>query len=469
MPKTIRAGLFIRNKRFRKKLHLNIMGLKVLFDVTTSIYSLFLVVYLVAAFFITSDIINESRDFFIEMEEQARRYFWFILAVLPFRYVMQSFQKPGIVFSTSDYKLSMLPYGRGGVWLFACIIKWIKSLLLYIFIGVLVMLVTPISFSLIFAYLAILFSYDILFTVPIWKLFQERASLKWASLGGVMLIGACTYLLEAPFFALIIPLVLLGLHMLFIPQLFKNINWGRVTEVSDYTIWNMPLVSRATKTSFKRSKRYSAFRQSKRRKRPFKYTYKAVHHRLWLIYFGKNINLIVQLVGVLLLLLSVLAFIGDLYFHIGLAISLYIYTNVCSTFYQDRFQSDILRTLPWELVIYKQTFLKWAMYGAGVLSVPIVIYGIINWSMWEPIKWLFYGSVFLYMYHLKIDKAITRLSKRFLTFEMDDGLGLLFVVMIVVGNFYPIASLSLIICMMLSKWRKKQFQTLYHSPEESVM
>lgn len=174
MIKTVRASLFIRNKRFRKKLHMNMMGLKVLFDLTTMIYSLFLVAYLVAAFFIANDAINASYDFFIMMEDRARDYFWFILAVLPFRYIMQSFQWPGIIFSTSEYKLSALPYARGNVWLFASMMKLSRNLLMYVIVGALFILVTPISSSLITGYLTILFGYDILFTVPIWKLFHER-------------------------------------------------------------------------------------------------------------------------------------------------------------------------------------------------------------------------------------------------------------------------------------------------------
>lgn len=462
MNKTVRAGLFLRNKRFQKKVHLNIMGLKVLFDVTTSIYSLILVAYLVAAFFITGDILAELHDFFTIMEERARHYFWFILTVLPFRYIIQSFQSPGIVFSTSEHTLSMLPHARGSVWLLASAIKWVKRLLLYILIGGLVFFLTPISLSLIVVYIAILFGYDILFTVPIWKLFQERIIIKFAALGGVLFISVITYLLESPFIGLFIPVVLVGLQFLFIPHLFKNINWGRVTEISDFTIWKMPLVSRATKSSFERSKRYSVFRQSKRRKKAFKYTHQAIHHRIWLIYLGKNISLIFQLIGALLLVISILAFTGGLYFHIGVAIGLHIYTNVISTFYRDRFQSDILRTLPWDLLIYKQTYFKWAVYGAIILFMPVVIYGVVNWTLWEPIKWLLYGCVFLYMYHLKIDKTITVLSRRMLTFEVDEGIGVLFLATIVVSNFYPIASLALIICMISSRWRQNKFRILYN-------
>src|SRR5699024_12486614 len=108
MGKTVRANLFMRYKRFRKKLHLNMMGLKVLFDVTTAIYSLILVAYIVAAFFITNDEFNVMHDSFIMIEAEMRRPFWFILTVLPFRYVMHSFLSPRIIFWMYDNKSSML-------------------------------------------------------------------------------------------------------------------------------------------------------------------------------------------------------------------------------------------------------------------------------------------------------------------------------------------------------------------------
>src|SRR5699024_8210955 len=197
----------------------------------------------------------------------------------------------------------------------------------------------------------------------------------------------------------------------------------------------MPLVSKATKSSFERSKRYSIFRRSKRRKKPFQYTYKAIHHRMWSNYLGKNAVLIFQLIGAPLLLICILAFTGGLYFHLGIAIVVYIYTNVCSTFFRDRFHSDILRVLPWDLPVYKRTFSKWTMYGASILSIPVLIYGILNWTVWAPVKWLLYGFVYIYMYHLKMDKAITILSKQMLTFDLGEGIGLLFLVSIVVSHF----------------------------------
>lgn len=230
----------------------------------------------------------------------------------------------------------------------------------------------------------------------------------------------------------------------------------------------MPLVSRATKTSFERNKRYSIFRQSKRLKRSFKYTHQAIHRRLWLIYLGKNMTLILQLIGSLLVLLTLLAFAGDVYFHIGIAISVYAYANVSASFFRDRFQTDILRALPWELPLYKQTFFKWAVFGAGILLIPIVIYGIIHWSIWEPFNWVLYGCVFLSLYHIKIDKSITVIAKRMLSLELSEVVGFLFLVMIVASSFYPFFSLGFIVCILFSVWHKQHFHTLFYSKDESV-
>src|SRR5699024_4711310 len=254
------------------------------------------------------------------------------------------------------------------------------------------------------AYILILFGYDVLFTAPVWKLFQERFYIKLALLAGEAFLSSIVYLLESPFIGLLIPLILIGMHFFLIPTLFHNINWGRVTEVIDFKIWRMFLVSKATQSSYKRNKRHSIFRESKRRKKPFQYTHQSVHHRLWLIYFGKNIGLILQLVGAILLLLSVLAFVSDLYFQIGIAIGIYMYSNISASLYNDRFQSDILRVLPWDLHTYKQTFLKWVLYGAGVLLLPVIIYGVMHWTMWQPVQWVLYGCVFIYMLNVKIDK-----------------------------------------------------------------
>lgn len=99
-------------------------------------------------------------------------------------------------------------------------------------------------------------------------------------------------------------------------------------EVSDFKIWNMPLIGKASETKFKRQRKYSIFRNSEGQKKPFTYTSKEIHTRIWRIYLGENIVLILKAIGILFVMLVVLMFISNLTFNIGLAIAIYVYASV---------------------------------------------------------------------------------------------------------------------------------------------
>ncbi|ASK61267.1 hypothetical protein CFK37_03265 [Virgibacillus phasianinus] len=83
-------------------------------------------------------------------------------------------------------------------------------------------------------------------------------------------------------------------------------------------------------------------------------------------------------------MLTVATFISNLVFHIGVALAIYIYATVAAILFSDRFLSDILEILPWDLTGYKHSFMKWTGYGSIPLFIPIIIQEIINFSLWTP-------------------------------------------------------------------------------------
>src|SRR5699024_6076205 len=137
------------------------------------------------------------------------------------------------------------------------------------------------------------------------------------------------------------------------------------------TMW---FISKISKVDMKRQRKYSIFQNLSWRKKPFKYQEKSIHHRLWQIYFGKNIQLIFQIMSALFLLLVVFSFVNGLMFHIILAIAIHIYTSILRSFFMGRFASDIVQTLPWNLLGYKQSFFKWAVFGGLILLIPISVF-----------------------------------------------------------------------------------------------
>ncbi|OZU89179.1 hypothetical protein CIL03_09230 [Virgibacillus indicus] len=443
-----KAYSLVRKGRFRKKMKMNKMAFDLMVDKTTAIYSLVVAAYMFSSIFIFGDILNEFHDYFIFMEENARSGFWLLLTALPIRYIMKSFREPGLKFSSSEYQLSLLPYSRGKIWLLTVAEKWIRQCAVYLIMGGLVILLTPISASLILSYLGLILVYDIIMSVPQWKLFQEKFLIKAGYLLLVILINFVGALTASPLAGLLLISGIIFINIILIPHLFKGVNWSKVTEISDFHIWNMLLISKASNTKFKRQKKYSIFQNSSRRKKPFQ-SEKDMQHRLWQLYLGKNYELLFQFAGTLLLVLVVLQFFSNLLFHIGLAVAVYAYASVSATFFIDRMQADIIQVLPWDLQQYKKHYFKWIIYGGCILLVPVIIYLGINLTVWAPFQFVFYCTSFLYIYHVKLERAIVLLGKRNITLNIKEGLGTIFAFLIGLTGIYPFISVSFIIILIL--------------------
>src|SRR5690625_1765372 len=153
-------------------------------------------------------------------------------------------------------------------------------------------------------------------------------------------------------------------------NLFNKMDWKRVTASCDYKLWNMIIISRASRTSFKKERQYSIWQRLSFWKKPFTYNNKAVYHRLWFIYFEKNIVVILQFFGAMLLLLLVFIFVKEYLFFIGLAFMIHAYSSVASTMYSDRLITGIVQVLPWDVAAYKRTFTKWVLFSGLILLLP---------------------------------------------------------------------------------------------------
>lgn len=447
-PSLWKAYSLLKKSRFHKKMKMNKKAMDVMVDKTTVIYSLLMGAYIFSSLFIFGDIFEELNGYFQLMEENAGAGFWILLTALPIRYIMKSFREPGLIFSSSEYQLSLLPYSRGKVWLLSLIEKWIGKFVLYMIIGGLVILATPISASLIVSYLGLIFVYDVIMSIPQWKLFQEKFFIKAGYLLLVLLINLIGVLTASPIAGLLLICGIIILNIVLLRFLFQGINWSKVTEISDYLIWNMLLISQASRTKFKRQKKYSIFQNSSRRKKPF-HGEKEIYHRLWQLYFGKNLELLFKFAGGLLLALVVLQFFSSLLFHIGLAVVIYAYASVAASFFMDRMHADVIQVLPWDLQQYKKYFFKWIIYGGCILIIPVLIYLGMNLTIWAPFQLLFYCMSFLYIYYVKLDKATVLLAKQNEHLSLEDGLSAGLTISVGFIGIFPLISIGFIIIVFL--------------------
>jgi len=439
----------IKKERFRRKWDIHKLALGVMIDKTTAIYLGVLLGYVFISMFIVGDVIGDYHDQFIMIETQLRKRIWFIATLLPVAYIIQSFSRPGIVFSKTEYRLTLLPYSKKGIWLLCAAEKWLKKLCVYIVIGGLISLVTPISLWVIMGYILMLLFIDMLMTMPQWILFQMSIVSKIGVLTLVIILNIINIYYQFKPFAIGIIILLILLNIRLSRMLFTNVNWGRVTEVSDFQLWHMPIVSKASDIKMERRKLYSILQNMDMLKSPLEYTKGAIHQRLWFVYFVRNLKPLIQIVGSLFALLCLFMFISEGIFHIGIALAIHIYTTVIISFFRGHFGNDLLQVLPWQLDDFRQSFVRWGTYGTLILLIPVATYLSLHASLWVPLQTFFYIVVFFYMLHVKILKACIILSRQPLEIQLDEGLSYLFLVALIFSWKYPVILLSSFIVLWL--------------------
>src|SRR5699024_2807782 len=156
----------------------------------------------------------------------------------------------------------------------------------------------------------------------------------------------------------------------------------------------------------------------------------------------------------LFIMLVILPFVNEWAAYLGIAVAIHVYTSVAASFYIDRFRADIVSVLPWDLARYKQSFVRWTIYGGLILLIPVCIFlGMTN-PIWSLVQIAFFCSTFLYVYHVRVNKSITLLAKKQISFAGYEWLGYLMLLFVCLSGMYPALSLSFILVLLLLKKSK---------------
>lgn len=448
-PPTRQALQLVNQQRRRKKAYLYKVALGVLIDKTTAIYLLIIGGYIFVSFFIMNDFIMSHYDIFVQIEEQARKNFWLMVTVIPLRYMMQSFSKPGVFISTSEYRLSLLPFDRSQIWVITALRGLMKKAIIYLAVGLIVAMLVPISVELILLYVGLFMVVDALMTIPQWKLFQVHFFIKVVFIFFGLFLNALNlffiYLLNSNLIGVALIVSLVFLSMLYFRSVFTNVNWTSVTEANDFAIWNMWIVARASGIKYKKQKKYNLLQKLPFWRKPLRYNERALHRRLWQIYFGKNLDVIFQLFSVLLVMMIVLQFINKTVFFIGIVVMLHIYTTVLTSLFHSHFTSELVQVLPWNLSTFKRTFFPWAFSGIFILFLPTTVYLFWLSGLWMFFQLLFYVWTFIYLFRVKIGKSIVLLSKQKLVTYVEEGFGVICLIGVWYSGFQPAISLLFIV------------------------
>lgn len=441
-PSTWKAYLFLRQNRSKKKRRIYKMGFQTVIDKTTSAYLIVLFGYVFLSFFIFGDILAAYESEFIWIERQAQERLPLILTILPIRYITQSFRNPGVIFTNSEYQLSILPYSRKKLWLLTALEKVLKRLLIWSVIGFFVIILTPIASSVVISYILLFLFVEICMTIPQWKLFQQKWYIKLVCLIFLFILNGYSVLINSQqLIGIIVFTGIILINIWLLPVLFQRIKWSRVTEVSDFHVWNIKWIGAVSKTRFKRQRKFSIFQHLSYRKKPFTYTTKSIHNRIWQVYFAKNMELIVRLIGALLLMLIILPFTPKkILMFIGIAVAVFVYASSVASFFMDQFKSDIVEVLPWDLHAYKQSFFKWVVIGSLPIVICIMTYFSFHFTYWTPLQLFLIIISFMYMYHVQMNQSIALLAKKSVLFVKEKWYSGLAFLLIIGSGFYPILS-----------------------------
>lgn len=437
----IKMYFFIKRNRLRKKWTLLKQFISLTLDFTTVFYTLIFVGYFVVAFLLEGSISFGWTERIRQFEPIVIQSFWYIATVVPIARLTMAFQQPGITFSSAEYHLSLLPYSRMKIWLLLAIERWLKALILYVLIGVVLHLFTPISLSVIIAYVSLLLGLNVVMTAIEWKFFQLAVLKKIAILLLFMVINVISFFLNSPIFATCYLLFLILLNIILAKSLLKRIDWPKVTAAIDFKLWNMKMISYATNTKFKKERKYSLWQRMPFWKKPFPYDISNVYHRLWHIYLERNIGLIVQLTGALLLMIVVCSFLKEWIFVLAIIIAIHMYTTFAVTLFQDRLATDIVQVLPWDLEAFKSTYEKWVLISGIVLFIPIIIKTAIQFTPWTVAQWIVMMFSFYFFLHAKLERAISKIDHRYVFNDFLYTIGLVLLLVIFFSYKYPLVLL----------------------------
>lgn len=394
--------LWLKQKRWKKKVHIYRQVFQLLFDWTLSIY---LFLFLILGFMILRDWIhgtalftNVFASFSIE---------WVIVFFLGWTALqaVQSYQDPGVYISSSEYQLGLLPYSLKKVWILGVLEQLLvaAAAALVLFSGLLWL--TPLNFF-ITLYLSISFFIGKTTGILIkWRLFQLSGVKK---AGIILLIYFALLILRKLAYDFTFPsewilwgswvtVSVIGFLLMFHP--FHNADWGKVVSYSDVKVWRMWAVQQMTKTTIKPARRYQFLQkifQGSRARKPFPYRMTSISTRIWRSYLKEQLDPILKTVGGVYVAGIALSLQGDWGTGLGLAIGIFVLNQMASSIFISHFSQAYMHTIPWEMEGWFQSFRKW--YAAAVLLIlPLKGWAFFQQGYWLMVSFMVLTSIWMYV------------------------------------------------------------------------
>ncbi|MFB1051749.1 hypothetical protein [Paraliobacillus sp. JSM ZJ581] len=456
----------IQHNRSKKKRKLYKLAFGVAFDKVILAYCGF---FMIMGLMIAYDTLLQFQSFFQGIENYLSNHYYLAIFFVVMRAVSLSFTRPGVLFSSAELMLSMLPYQRNQLWYYCAIDKHIRLSLYVILVTIVLKVFTSFSFIFLSMMLLLFITTQWLMIIPQWLLYQQSWLIKMVVIivmGFVFSIFGFvfSFLTAQAFLVGFIIISLFIINLLFWKRIFQRVNWQTIVETNDKLIWNMFFINRMSEIKIQPPKRKGLFHhyvRNKRLKRPFPIdASKKVYDRLLLIYFSQHKDQLIKGVGGILVVMIAPIFKSEQLFGIGMAISIFLYAQISVSFFIGLFQEKLIYSLPWQIDRWKQAFLKWIYVGGGclLLIAGIILLIITESFIWFPVQLLFFAMVAHACIQMLLREKINTLTKTFEKIPMILILWLVLLFFSVIKSLTtpPVSLLAVVLIWMIIRKKREK-------------
>ncbi|GAB2555877.1 hypothetical protein [Gracilibacillus alcaliphilus] len=337
MKATIQLLRFLRKSRAQKKKKLYQQAVGVAFDWVIMIYLAF---FAGLGVFIGYGFIQEAADMLLAYQSLLASILPVVLLGIVLSMIGLSFYQPGIAITSTEWKLTSLPFTMEHIWLLLYLRAIAHRALLVSVIFFMIFILTPYPLEFVLPWYSYFLLAAVLTLLPQWYIFQIEGwrKLLFCLVGFVLIIMA--RLLFAildldPTHVFILALALL--HVYLWPRRLTHINWQKVMEKNDEKVWNITFVNYMSGNHQPKIKRHYFVKSlfaSPRRKQPFDYQDKMkVMRKLWWKSFEQEVNQVAKFISSLLGLVIVLLFLPSEMQGIMSLVIIFLFVTISTSFF----------------------------------------------------------------------------------------------------------------------------------------
>ncbi|WP_199868562.1 hypothetical protein [Virgibacillus senegalensis] len=409
----------MKKHRFRKKAKLYKLAFGVSFDVTISIY---LGAFMVFGFFILHETLQESADKILQLQSFISANYLNLMLILLVRPFVFSYTRPGILFSSAELKLSMLPFSVYQIWQFCIADKILKVTVLWTVLACLIASISPFTFRFAMVTACLIVVMEILMAVPQWTVYQKRFLVKLITNTGIVVLAAVVrglslFVGDTAWWMGGVFVILAGINFLLVRRATRFVDWSKVVQTNDLIIWNMWFINKMSQMEIKPPPKQGWIQQlftSRMNRKRFDYSSpSSIYKRLWKSYFLEQREAVIRTIGCVVILLVLLGSRNDWLFGIGIALAIFLFVQMGSSFFIGGFGNRLVYCLPWELKQWKLAFFTWFARAGLIVCLPLLLLLLLFQEVpwWIPVQLGFYIGLAKHFFHHQLEIAMSVLGK----------------------------------------------------------